>query len=135
MSFEVVHVSNPRPKISSEVAINNHKPIGTNALYQVIDVSKYGVKELFLTNLTDSDVTINVRYSGENVGYMLFNGSEWINNDSTIIPGNTKSIYALNTAFPFLNEVVTDKLGIRIQTKKEVTNDGTISLTLKGEQL
>ncbi len=135
MGFEVVQVVNPRPKVISEVVINQHRPDATNALYQTIDVSKYRTKEFFLVNLTDSDLIVHVRYSGENKGHMLFNGSNWFNNDEITIPGGTQAIYCLNTVFPYLNEVVTDKIGIRLQTKKTVANNGVINLTLKGEQL
>lgn len=135
MAFNVVQVANPRPKIITTKIIENFDALNTNALYQLFDRSKYGKIELLLTNLTDVDLTIHIRYSGDNRAHKTFNGSDWVNQDNTIIPGKTGDMYCLNTVFPYLNEMTTDKMGIRIQAKAVATNGGLVNVILKGEEL
>lgn len=65
----------------------------------------------------------------------MWNGSEWISNDSITIPANTGAVYCLNTAFPYINEITTDKVGIRVQAKTVATNGGLVNVILKGEEL
>lgn len=135
MAFNVVQVANPRPRIVTTKIIDNFDALNTNALYQLFDRAKYGKIELLLTNLTDAELTVHLRYSGDNRGHNLWNGSEWISNDSITIPANTGAVYCLNTAFPYINEITTDKVGIRVQAKTVATNGGLVNVILKGEEL
>lgn len=135
MAFNVVQVANPRPRITTTKIIDNFDALNTNAIYQTIDRSKYGKIELLVTNLTDTELTIHMRYSGDNRGHKLWNGSAWTGNDSITIPPNTGDVYCLNTVFPYINEITTDKVGLRLQAKNIATNGGLVNVILKGEEL
>lgn len=134
MAFNLVYSVNPTPKIVSKVEYDEKLNLGNHFL-KTIDVSKYSRVQYFIQNLSETDLKIHVRYSNENKSHHLFDGEKWVQNDEIIIPGGTQFVYCLNTVFPFLDELVTDKISFRLQHTKSVEQTGNVKITIKGCEL
>ena len=131
MSFQAVHVTNPKPKIEKITPLNAVALTGTNAQSFTADISKY--KKIWVIAQSGCDAEIDLRFRTLLPNNSkLWNGSSWEVNDTVILPSNDTSVFHINTALPHLNNLISDSLIIRVAAKSTTTK-GTVTVIVYGE--
>lgn len=130
MSFNAVYVTNNFKNIQKIEVAKNLTLDGTNA--QLLNLNTKKFKKIYIYVQSSLDVELDFRIRGlGTVNQKMWNGSSWVLDDTVIIPANDSSVFFINTALPYLNELVTDNLGIRVQAKNTASK-GNITITIMG---
>lgn len=131
MPFSPVFVVNPQKKIEKISPIDNLTLTSTNAQVFTVDISKYRKIWIIAKSTHDADIDIRFRLL-ENVNHKAFNGSDWEIQDTVILPKSDSSVFHINTALPYLTEVISTNLNIRVAAKT-VPTSGALTITIFGE--
>ena len=85
--------------------------------------------------ISSLDAELNVRLNPYGEGYhttRTFNGVEWKDEELLVIPSSpVECRYYLNTAFPYLDNLITPRFGIRISAKTTPTK-GSVTVYIMG---
>jgi hypothetical protein len=131
MSFTVAYIANPRDKIEQITPVNNLELRSTTAQVFNVDIGKYKKIWVVAKSSHDADVEIRIRLT-ENVHNRIWNGENWEINDTVVLPANTSGTFHLNTALPYLNDLISTNIMFRIAAL-ETPSTGELSISIFGE--